>query len=307
MMEQEIYNTCVLYMSGRSGYGRSKMSGKIVHLPANMMAAGLAPRVGKSGASIRLYQRRVNECLSCVPIKILKRIFVTGNSVTDAVLTASNGFKPNLTLTAALAGAQAYYGIVFNRKIEMTNTTIPVTGEVIPLNQVDVAGTNTLVTTLAATDFLKITASNSWGLVGNQFNIGIGSQTTSPTVWAPLNQTTGITSTLNVTTGAAAYIVTNTAKLGGHALLFNVTQILNSSHNSTNNSTTGITSVTGGVFRTNLLVMTTTNNNISTTYTPGSLTTPEPCFLGQNLTVSAPVGNFTIVDTTGLPTLELLA
>ena len=40
-----IYNI----MSGRSGYGRSRFVGKIIHLPANMMMAGLAPSVGKPG------------------------------------------------------------------------------------------------------------------------------------------------------------------------------------------------------------------------------------------------------------------
>lgn len=39
----EIYNHYVLYMSGRSGYGRSRIVGKIIHKPANMMIAGLAP------------------------------------------------------------------------------------------------------------------------------------------------------------------------------------------------------------------------------------------------------------------------
>ena len=36
-------------MSGRSGYGRSRFVGKIIHLPANMMIGGLAPRVGQPG------------------------------------------------------------------------------------------------------------------------------------------------------------------------------------------------------------------------------------------------------------------
>ena len=49
-------------MSGRSGYGRSKIVGKLINLPANMMMAGLAPRVGKPGWAIRLYWRRVDEC-----------------------------------------------------------------------------------------------------------------------------------------------------------------------------------------------------------------------------------------------------
>ena len=41
------------------------------------MEAGLAPRIGKSGASIRLYYQRVDECFCpppCEPITIVKRI-----------------------------------------------------------------------------------------------------------------------------------------------------------------------------------------------------------------------------------------
>jgi len=49
-------------MSGRSGYGRSRIVGKIIHKPANMMMAGLAPKVGKPGWAIRLYYQRVDEC-----------------------------------------------------------------------------------------------------------------------------------------------------------------------------------------------------------------------------------------------------
>jgi len=55
-------------MSGRSGYGRSKIVGKLINLPANMMMAGLAPRVGKPGWAIRLYWQRVDECFcGCYP------------------------------------------------------------------------------------------------------------------------------------------------------------------------------------------------------------------------------------------------
>ena len=52
-------------MSGRSGYGRSRIVGKLIHRPANMMMAGLAPKVGKPGWAIRLYYQRVDECF-CV-------------------------------------------------------------------------------------------------------------------------------------------------------------------------------------------------------------------------------------------------
>ena len=78
-------------MSGRSGYGRSKIVGKIIHLPANLNMAGLAPRVGKPGLAIRLYYQRVDCCGSpCEPIRIIRRIFITGNSITDAKLTGAS-------------------------------------------------------------------------------------------------------------------------------------------------------------------------------------------------------------------------
>ena len=59
-------------MSGRSGYGRSKIVGKLINLPANMMMAGLAPRVGKPGWAIRLYWRRVDECFCACEACILE-------------------------------------------------------------------------------------------------------------------------------------------------------------------------------------------------------------------------------------------
>ena len=69
-------------MSGRSGYGRSKIVGKLINLPANMMMAGLAPKVGKPGWAIRLYWHRVDCCYgdSCRadPIKILRRYLTPG-------------------------------------------------------------------------------------------------------------------------------------------------------------------------------------------------------------------------------------
>ena len=106
-----------------------------------------------------------------------------------------------------------------------------------------------------------------------------------------------------------AYIVTNPNKIGGYGILFNITQIINSSHAGVNNNNSGI-SITNAVdqqqFRINLFAMTTGGNNISTTYTPGTLVTPDDCF-GNELRVSAPVGGFSIADTTGQPPLELLA
>lgn len=70
-------------MSGRSGYGRSKIVGKIIHRPANMMIAGLAPRIGKSGASIRLYYQRIDECFCvCDPCIIKEQVVPLPPTVT---------------------------------------------------------------------------------------------------------------------------------------------------------------------------------------------------------------------------------
>ena len=78
------------------------------------MEAGLAPRIGKSGASIRLYYQRVDECfcLPCPPIKIIKRFFTAGNP-RKYTLNALDLLNPVRTL--AVTQAQLYYGIVFDR------------------------------------------------------------------------------------------------------------------------------------------------------------------------------------------------
>ena len=335
-------------MSGRSGYGRSRIVGKLIHRPANMMIAGLAPRVGKSGASIRLYWQRVDECCVgeyCEPIKIIKRIFVTGNSITDASLTNAgsgaganaNGFLADVggsPITTARTESQAYYGIIYNRKIDMAPTDVntPVTGSVIQLTQVDVAGTETPVATLNDNDFKTIDDSQLWGPVGETFSINLGRQTVSASIYTNQNGTPQSWDAVNKTalpsdiqsrllgfgggSSAMAYIITNPDKIGGYGILFNITQILNSSFFGEDNAGQGGGSGIRGVkvelpsvgnmqsFRKDVFAMTTTNNNISTTYTPGSLITTEDCF---GATVAAPIGGFTIADTTGLPPLELLA
>ena len=337
-------------MSGRSGYGRSRIVGKIIHKPANMMMAGLAPRVGKSGASIRLYWQRVDECCVgeyCEPIRIIRRIFVTGNSITDASLTNAgsggganaNGFLADSggypsTIEAGRTETQAYYGIIYNRKIDMAPTDVntPVTGSVIQLTQVDVAGTETPVATLNDNDFKPIIASQLYGTIGTTFSINLGRQTVSaasytnqngtPQSWDAVNKTalpSDIQSRLlgfGGGSGAMAYIITNPDKIGGYGILFNITQILNSSFFGEDNAGQGGGSGIRGVkveppsisnmqsFRKDVFAMTTTNNNISTTYTPGSLITTEDCF---GATVAAPIGGFAIADTTGLPPLQLLA
>ena len=336
-------------MSGRSGYGRSRIVGKLINLPANPNMAGLAPKVGKPGWAIRLYYQRVDECCAkpCEPIKIIRRIFVTGNSITDANLTgnsnpspagqnangflADNGGSP---LEAVRTETQAYYGIIYNRKIDMAPTDVntPVTGSVIQLTQVDVAGTETPVATLNDNDFKPIIASQLYGTIGTTFSINLGRQTVSaasytnqngtPQSWDAVNKTalpSDIQSRLlgfGGGSGAMAYIITNKEKLGGYGILFNITQILNSSFFGEDNAGQGGGSGIRGVkvepptvsnmqtFRKDVFAMTTTNNNISTTYTPGSMITTEDCF---GATVAAPIGGFAIADTTGLPPLELLA
>jgi len=336
-------------MSGRSGYGRSKIVGKIIHLPANLNMAGLAPRVGKPGWAIRLYYQRVDGCcLPCEPIRIIRRIFVTGNSITDDNLTGSsnpspagqnaNGFiadNGGSPLDDGRTATQAFYGIIYNRKIDMAPTDVntPVTGSVIQLTQVDVAGTETLVATLNDDDFKTITASQLYGPIGTTFNINLGRQTVSsssytnqngtPQSWSDVNKTTASSVESRLLgfgggSGAMAYLITNPEKIGGYGLLFNITQVLNSSFFGEDNAGQGGGSGVRGIkvepptvsnmqtFRKDVFAMTTTNNNISTTYTPGSLVTTEDC-LGKDLTVAAPVGGFAIADTTGQPPLQLLA
>ena len=94
-------------MSGRSGYGRSKIVGKLINLPANMMMAGLAPKVGKPGWAIRLYWKRVDDCCvnRCLPITIVKRI--VWYPYNNAVDTQGNP-RPN---------ASNYVAIQFNKPL----------------------------------------------------------------------------------------------------------------------------------------------------------------------------------------------
>ena len=335
-------------MSGRSGYGRSRIVGKLINLPANPNMAGLAPKVGKPGWAIRLYYQRVDECCAkpCEPIKIIRRIFVTGNSITDANLTGASQPSPagqdasgfladtgGATLLASRTENQAYYGIIYNRKIDMAPTDVntPVTGSVIQLTQVDVAGTETPVATLNDNDFKTIIASQLYGTIGTTFSINLGRQTVSaapytnqngtPQSWDDVNKITATSVESRLLgfgggSSAMAYIITNKEKLGGYGILFNITQILNSSFFGEDNAGQGGGSGIRGVkvepptvsnmqtFRKDVFAMTTTNNNISTTYTPGSMITTEDCF---GATVAAPIGGFAIADTTGLPPLELLA
>jgi hypothetical protein len=315
-------------MSCRSGYGRSKIVGKIIHLPANLNMAGLAPRIGKSGASIRLYYQRVDECCKCEPIKIIKRIFVSGDSITDDNLAAGDGLRPDSNPNASKS--QAFYAIVYNRKIGWTGAVVPSPAVPLVLNNVsNSTGANVIVpiAVIPPTDWLEIPDSQLWGPQGTAVNINLGNPTTSgriygtPTAqWVPVNQTTGIFTRLFGFGGGnqdMASIITNPAHLGGYAIMFNITQILNASYKSLNNGggspVSGITVLNSNAnfFREDLAIMTVGGNNISTTYTPGpaqpnqgadgNLKTLEGCF-GEDF--EAPIGGFTIADGTGLPKLE---
>ena len=93
------------------------------------MQAGLAPRVGKSGASIRLYYQRVDGCCDFCdpePIQILKRGIFPGNTVSGSGWVTLLPGTPqagagNLIVSNALGNASVltnvYYVVVFNREI----------------------------------------------------------------------------------------------------------------------------------------------------------------------------------------------
>ena len=108
-----------------SGYTPKKMqTAKLVHQPANMMVAGLAPRIGKSGASIRLYWQRIEECCNCVaePIKILKRGIFPGDTVSGSWRNGLGQVTVNVhsDLNAGIVVPRQrniYYVIVFNQTL----------------------------------------------------------------------------------------------------------------------------------------------------------------------------------------------
>ena len=109
-----------------SGYTPKKMqTAKLIHKPANMMVAGLAPRIGKSGASIRLYWQRIEECCNyCVgePIKILKRGIFPGDTVSGSwrnglgqvTVNVHSDLNPGVVVPRQ---RNIYYVIVFNQTL----------------------------------------------------------------------------------------------------------------------------------------------------------------------------------------------
>ena len=315
-------------MSGRSGYGRSRIVGKLIHRPANMMIAGLAPKVGKPGWAIRLYYQRVNETLTssvCEPIKIIKRIFVTGDSIRSSSLTGGVGLVPD-SLPAS-SRSQAFYAIVYNRKIGWTGADVPTTP--LTLNNVSLAAPSNIIestTIIPITDYLEVPNTQLYGPLNFPVNISLGNQTTSSgygtpsAMWKEVN-TSGSTMQPTYLFGFGGgsqdmvTIITNPAHLGGYALMFNITQIINSSYSGTANTTTGINIVGSDqlTFLKDLDKMTVGGNNIGIKYTAGpaapntgadgNLKTVEDCF---GMPVSAPIGSFAIAPITGLPTIQII-
>ena len=341
-------------MSGRSGYGRSRFVGKIINLPANMMIGGLAPRVGQPGWAIRLFWRRVDEdcfCNPCPPITITRRFFSPGN-VGDNNLSV-NGLKVDPTINGGVTVSQTqmYYGIVFDRAIKSAQQVPPVAGDIIVLRApnvnwttgVDSGGVMTDIT-LADTDFQVLTGSGLLGGLntGMIIDVGAGVAGTAGGVvpWGQINTLAAGANVQNVElessifAGSMAYIITNPAKVGGYALLFNVTRLFVSSgapslpsaptpgqeYNIILPADFSILA-NRNIFRQNLAIsagfsastVVNPTNNISTTFTPPTSTvtfTTDDCPPdqrdGSRTTFNAPVGGFVIAAGTGQPTLELL-
>ena len=195
-------------MSGRSGYGRSRIVGKIIHKPANMMIAGLAPRVGKSGASIRLYWQRVEECLcngKCIsePITLLKRYLTAGkwgiNARYGNLPGSGNIVIPILTGNVAIdaatlattgggidgGGARAPYYILIFDKIVTSPFAPSANQATVPLEIFkgdSTSGGPTAVLAIPPTDYKYMTWSGggtSLALSTEEFNVFTGAVTSS--------------------------------------------------------------------------------------------------------------------------------
>jgi len=322
-------------MSGRSGYGRSRIVGKLIHLPANMNMAGLAPRVGKPGWAIRLYYQRVDECFCCIPLKIIRRFIATGTL--DNPNLSGNGVFYNPALTPDVGRTQVWYGIVFNRRINVTSGSVT---PIAPNEKIVMSSTTALgsilpdVATLNSTDFVGLDNSNTTGTPGAAssftFDIGKTHATGIPgsaaPVWSAVNDasaTNNVNAILSpVTTSGTQrgmYLVTNPAKFGGYTMLANITNIIVASYLGAPSITVGTPAPTTGAitassdqiaFRNAIANVTHTNNNISTTFNPdiGITFTTDPCFPNSGgLNVAGPVSGFAIPSPNGQPVLELLA
>ena len=215
------------------------------------MEAGLAPRIGKSGASIRLYYQRVDECFcyTCPPIKIIKRFFTAGN-VGNNTLNAV-GITASPVRTLAVTQAQLYYGIVFDRLISSPQQLPPNAGDFIKLRAHNInwttgveSGGGVTFCDITDQDFQILTGSGTLGgPAGLGFVIDIGKGVTitaPPPQWEEINtpsapivlQQTELQS--SALPGDMAYIITNPnlvsapdgIPLGGHAMLFNITRLV---------------------------------------------------------------------------------
>jgi hypothetical protein len=177
-------------MSG--GIPRRVLNGRIgatIEKNQTPMQAGLAPRVGKSGASIRLYYSRVDGCCDfceAEPLQILKRGIFPGDLVSTPWLNTSVRVTSELLTTSAptnLVGADrnTYYVIVFNRLPNSVQTIDPLADEILKFNTptgVDwVNGTinnNLLYTkTIPSTDFKLIDFEDSSAVFPNNTDIGL--------------------------------------------------------------------------------------------------------------------------------------
>ena len=191
-------------MSGRSGYGRSKIVGKLINLPANMMMAGLAPKVGKPGWAIRLYWHRVDCCYDDLcradPIKILRRYLTPGkwpgpagwplNSYTfgyaigsDIELNTGMGIADYLGGGTVASESMPYYIILFDKEILSNNSQPPPAG--LNLYRCDSVGTAPgAITTIPTTDFY-------YTLQGGGPSLGLGTkeytEAISPLAISPWN------------------------------------------------------------------------------------------------------------------------
>ena len=164
-----------------------------------MMVAGLAPRIGKSGASIRLYWQRIEECFCgpCVtePITLLKRYLTSGRWLANLTYGHNAAFPPpNILIptpsgnaaadAVTLATTQAppfggganspYYILIFDKIV--TSPFAPAANQAtVPLQifKGSLLGPNGLVT-IPAPDYKYMTwaaPGTSLGLPTEQFNV----------------------------------------------------------------------------------------------------------------------------------------
>ena len=191
---------------------RAREKGVLINLPYGLNQAGMAPRVGKSGKSIRLYIQRVDQC-NCFceydPVVITRRVFITGD-VGDLVLDNAIGgtgwfASSNLGATVAVPTSgipaqnqlnsrhQPYYGIVFNKSIDVTELIDPATSDNLHMFYTNVGsvGTSTIGQScfnIPPTDFKIINLSGKLGAWDKRITIGLGKA-------ASINIPNGITDT----------------------------------------------------------------------------------------------------------------